>query len=245
MDKHGVLNLFVPCPRHKEFRLLRVLLLLFFILVLNSELINALCPRRIIMADSNYEGKEGTSTSVVGDAEKRINTPPAETEGDVKHSIRFYMAFLSLLVCTMLVSLELVMMSAVLSPVAEEFNANSNEVYWTGTGYILAQTVSMAIIGSLSEKLGRKVMLQASLAIFLLATILCSRAKSIQWLIATRVVQGIGGGGLTTLAGIVVVDMTTMRERAKFLSLLGAAYAIGNVGLVVGAAVGERSTWRW
>lgn len=57
--------------------------------------------------------------------------------------------------------------------------------------------------------------------------------------------QGIGGGGLLCLPSIIVSDMTTLRERPKFISSLSIPYAIGNFGIIIGAAVGERATWRW
>lgn len=57
--------------------------------------------------------------------------------------------------------------------------------------------------------------------------------------------QGLGGGGITTLTIMVVTDLTSLQERSKWMSILSLSYAFGNVGLVLGAAITEFTTWRW
>jgi MFS family permease len=57
--------------------------------------------------------------------------------------------------------------------------------------------------------------------------------------------QGIGGGGMATLTYMIVADLTTLRERPKWMSLLSLAYAFGNLGLLIGAAITQHTTWRW
>jgi hypothetical protein len=54
-----------------------------------------------------------------------------------------------------------------------------------------------------------------------------------------------GGGGLVTLTTIIITDMTTVRERPKFLTYMVFPYALGNLGLVIGSAIGQNTTWRW
>jgi MFS family permease len=105
-----------------------------------------------------------------------------------KHSMRFHLAFLTILICNFIVSLNQVSIAASLSTIAAEFKASTNDAYWCAIGYELAQTVSQPIVGSLSEVFGRKIMLQTSLTIFLVASVLCARAESIHWLIGARVV---------------------------------------------------------
>jgi len=71
-----------------------------------------------------------------------------------------------------------------------------------------------------------------SIALFLFGSILCSAAKTMDWLVAARTVQGLGGGGCLTLATVIISDITTLRERPKFLSMGAFAWALGtNIGV--------------
>ena len=94
-----------------------------------------------------------------------------------------------LCVCSFQVALDLVVIASALPAIAVDLNATSNQAYWCGTGYVLAQTVVQPLFGTFSEIFGRKLLIQFSLLVFLLASILCSRAQTIHWLIATRVVR--------------------------------------------------------
>ncbi|KAH8807535.1 major facilitator superfamily domain-containing protein [Xylogone sp. PMI_703] len=162
-----------------------------------------------------------------------------------KKSPRFYIAFVANCVSLLLATLDLTIVPGTLPAIAQDLQASSSQAYWVGAGYILAQAVSQTILGGLSESFGRKIMLQVSLGIFLIASILCSRANTIQWLIGARVMQGIGGGGIYTLTTMVVNDLTTLRERPKWMTVMSFAFALGNLGLVLGAGIAQHTTWRW
>ncbi|KFY79994.1 hypothetical protein V499_01100 [Pseudogymnoascus sp. VKM F-103] len=158
---------------------------------------------------------------------------------------RFYISIAAIVVALFLVTLDLVILPASLPAIAQDLKATSSQAYWCGTGYIIAQAASQPIFGTISVISGRKLMLQISLLIFMVASIMCARAQSIEWLIGTRVMQGLGGGGITTLTIMVVTDLTSLQERSKWMSILSLSYAFGNVGLVLGAAITEFTTWRW
>jgi MFS family permease len=109
-------------------------------------------------------------------------------EAATKHSSRFHLAFLTILICNFIISLNQVSIAASLSTIAADLKATTNDAYWCAIGFELAQTVSQPIVGSLSEVFGRKIMLQTSLTIFLVASVLCARAETIHWLIGARIV---------------------------------------------------------
>ncbi|KAL1859007.1 hypothetical protein VTK73DRAFT_7711 [Phialemonium thermophilum] len=166
-------------------------------------------------------------------------------ENKVEHGLRFFLAFFCVLFTTFLVNLDLTVTASALPSIAADLHATSNEAYWCSAGYILAQAVAQPVFGGFSEMFGRKTVLQLSLVLFLVASILCSRAQNINWLIGSRVVQGIGGGGMTTLGVMVVADLTSLHERPKYMSLLGVAHALGNLGILMGAGIVQNTTWRW
>lgn len=107
----------------------------------------------------------------------------------IKHSARFYFALSAILLCVFVVALDQVITGSALAAITRDLKASSNNAYWVGTSYLLAQTVSQPIYGSLSDVFGRKWMLQLSLVVFLVSSITCSRAQTIEWLIGARVVS--------------------------------------------------------
>lgn len=71
-----------------------------------------------------------------------------------------------------------------------------------------------------------------AIVVFLIGSILCATAQNMEWLIAARVVQGLGGGGCLTLTTVIISDITTLRERPKYLALGAFAWALGtNIGV--------------
>ncbi|KAK6342700.1 hypothetical protein TWF718_008092 [Orbilia javanica] len=82
--------------------------------------------------------------------------------------------------------------------------------------------------------------------IFLLGSILTAAAKDMGLLIAGRTIQGFGGGGIMVLVNITVSDIVTMRERGKYLSAVGATWAISSaIGPIIGGAFATNASWRW
>lgn len=117
-------------------------------------------------------------------------------EGDELYEIdktpktaRFYISIVAIVVALFLVTLDLVILPASLPAIAQDLKAMSGQAYWCGTGYIIAQAASQPIWGAISEIAGRKLMLQMSLLIFMVGSILCARAQSIGWLIGARIVS--------------------------------------------------------
>jgi MFS family permease len=71
-----------------------------------------------------------------------------------------------------------------------------------------------------------------SIVLFFVGSVLCATAQNISWLIGTRVVQGLGGGGIITLGVTIITDITTLRERPKYISMSAFAWALGaNIGV--------------
>jgi MFS family permease len=67
-----------------------------------------------------------------------------------------------------------------------------------------------------------------AILVFLFGSILCGSAQDMNWLIAARVVQGLGGGGCLSLASVIISDITTLRERPKFLSYGSVRVGLGD-----------------
>ena len=114
------------------------------------------------------------------------------------------------------------------------------------------------IYGRLSDIFGRKVVLLASLTVFWLGSLACALAQvhlsaqhkadeqSMIQLIVFRAIQGIGGGGVLTLAMIIISDVVSLKERGKYQGITGVVVVLSNsCGPIIGGLLTERVSWRW
>ncbi len=118
---------------------------------------------------------------------------------------------------------------------------------WVVTSTLLALTVSTPIWGKLADLVDRKLLVQVALAIFVLGSALAGLAQTSGELIAFRVLQGLGAGGLTALTQVIMADLISPRERGRYAGYLGAVMAVGMVGgpLLGGVITDSVLGWRW
>jgi MFS family permease len=113
-------------------------------------------------------------------------------------------------------------------------------------GYNLCGLVTQPIWASVSNAFGRKNPLYVSVCLFFVGSIVFATAENMRTIIAGRVVQGFGGGGIDVLVSIVLADMTMLEERAKYLGLMAIPSAVGTImGPFVGALFSTYVSWRW
>ncbi|KAJ2978881.1 hypothetical protein NQ176_g3573 [Zarea fungicola] len=120
---------------------------------------------------------------------------------------------------------------------------STKQVSWIASGYFITSTVGQLIYGRLSDIWSRKAVLLTGLCIFFLGSLASSLAQSVLQLTIFRAFTGIGGGGLITVAQLIVSDVVPLREEEN-----GAVVAIANgIGPVIGGALSSRSAeaWRW
>jgi EmrB/QacA subfamily drug resistance transporter len=120
------------------------------------------------------------------------------------------------------------------------------DVSWVVTAYVVAAAATTPLWGKLGDRHGRKRLLQAALALFLATSALCGLAQSITTLVVARLVQGVGAGGLMTLAMAAVGDLVSPRERARYQGTIAATFAVATVvGPVLGGLLVDHASWRW
>jgi EmrB/QacA subfamily drug resistance transporter len=121
-----------------------------------------------------------------------------------------------------------------------------SEISWVVSAYLIAQAVSVPITSKLSDIFGRKVMFFFNVGIFLLGSILSGASPNMEWLIAARAIQGIGGGGLASAAFTIIADIFPPRERGKWTGLVAAMFGLASViGPTLGGYITDHFTWRW
>jgi EmrB/QacA subfamily drug resistance transporter len=119
------------------------------------------------------------------------------------------------------------------------------DLSWVVVAYLLAATVAAPLYGHLGDHFGRQRMLLGALAIFTGASVACALAPSILWLTVARAIQGLGGGGLMTLAQALIGEHVPPRERGRFAGYFAIVFALASTsGPVMGAYLTEQFTWR-
>lgn len=112
--------------------------------------------------------------------------------------------------------------------------------------YTLCGLIMQPVVTSISNVFGRKPPLYICMTLFFIGSIVFALAKNMKTIIIGRVLQGLGGGGIDVLAEVILTDMTTLQERAKYLGLMAIPMAFGNImGPSVGALFATYASWRW
>jgi EmrB/QacA subfamily drug resistance transporter len=144
-----------------------------------------------------------------------------------------------------LAALDQTIVSTALPTIVGDFH-HSNLLSWVITAYLLASTASTPIWGKAGDLYGRKRLFQLAIVVFLVASALCGLSRNIFELIAFRGLQGVGGGGLLSLAFAIIGDVIPPRERGRYQGYFGAVFGISSVvGPLAGGFAVDHLTWRY
>ncbi|OZC59043.1 EmrB/QacA family drug resistance transporter [Rhodococcus sp. 15-725-2-2b] len=179
-------------------------------------------------------------------------TEPEVTPASGEYSHREIMTILSGLMMGMfLAALDQTIVSTSVRTIADDLNGFS-VLAWVTTAYLITSTVSTPLYGKLSDLYGRKPFFMTAISIFVVGSMLCGIATSMYELAAFRAIQGLGAGGLMSMALAIIGDIVPPRERAKyqgyFLAVFGTSSVLGPVigGLLAGqSSILGITGWRW
>ena len=125
------------------------------------------------------------------------------------------------------------------------FNTTQAMVNFTLSCYFVTYAVGLLIWGPLSEKFGRKPILLVGIAGYMVASMCCSMAESIEQLIAARVLQAFFGSAITVVSTAIVKDLYDGREREKVMATIMSLVTIAPmVAPVLGALILKFASWR-
>ncbi|MFJ6665097.1 MFS transporter [Streptomyces sp. NPDC091383] len=178
-----------------------------------------------------------------------ISEPPPPA-GRLTH--RQIMTILSGLMLGMfLAALDQTIVSTSIRTIADDLHGLSAQA-WVTTAYLITSTISTPLYGKLSDLYGRKPFFLAAITIFIAGSAACSFATSMNELSAFRAFQGIGAGGLMSLALAIIGDIVPPRERARYQGYMLAMFGSSSVlGPLIGGFLAGRSSilaiagWRW
>ncbi|HSA48689.1 MAG TPA: MDR family MFS transporter [Yinghuangia sp.] len=155
------------------------------------------------------------------------------------------LAFSGLMLGIMLSALDQTIVATALPTIVSELGG-LDRLAWVTTAYALAMAISTPVYGKLGDLFGRKYLFQIAIGIFLAGSALCGLAQSMTALIAFRVVQGLGAGGLMSNAQAIIGDLVPPAERGKYQGLIGSVIALATVsGPLLGGVITEGLSWRW
>jgi EmrB/QacA subfamily drug resistance transporter len=130
--------------------------------------------------------------------------------------------------------------------IISDLDGDQSAYTWVVTSTLLATTVSTPLWGKFADLFDRKLLIQLSLALFVIGSAAAGFSQDTNTLILFRVFQGLGGGGLAALSQIIMADIISPRDRGKYAGLFGAVMALGTVGgPLLGGLVTDAFGWRW
>lgn len=165
-----------------------------------------------------------------------------ETDQEI-HAARFLIAF-TVTLASVLELVDTSIVNVAIPHMMGSLGATLDEIAWVSTGYVVANVIVLPISGWLSSWFGRRNYLALSIGLFIVASMLCGTATSLEELVFWRIVQGLGGGGLISTAQATLYEVFPRKEA-------GTAMAIFGLGIMVGPMLGPTlggwltDTWSW
>jgi EmrB/QacA subfamily drug resistance transporter len=140
--------------------------------------------------------------------------------------------------------LDTTIVTVALTPIRDDLHTDINTAQWIVTGFFLANAAVVAVSGYLASRFGRKRIFITGLSIFTIGSLLCAISPGIGWLIAFRVLQGIGGGMLLPIGAALAFDQFPQEQRARASALIAIPILFAPVfGPILGGYLTDTFDW--
>ncbi|KAI9659454.1 MAG: hypothetical protein M1821_001712 [Bathelium mastoideum] len=204
-----------------------------------------------MVRDQSAEAKNSFPLQQIQTSNDEHNTTPT-IEGNnrettsTKKSLAFYLGFLGLLINAFVFSLDATTLAVALPSIASSLHGTALKSFWANISYMMCVVITQPVYTTISDTFGRKPPLFFAFLLFAAGSLTFSLAQDMNTVIAGRVLQGLGGGGLDLLGEIIVADITTLQERPMYLGLTALPIAFGTIlGPTIGALFSSFVSWRW
>src|SRR3954466_7215512 len=178
-------------------------------------------------------------------ASREAAEPPVQLRGGMTHR-QVLEAMSGLLLGMFVAILSSTVVSTALPVIVADLGGSQSSYTWVVPPPLVALTVSTPIWGKLADLFDRKLLVQTGLVLFVIGSLLAGLSTSMSWLIACRVLPGIGVGGLTALGQFILPALVPPRERGRYSGYLGAVFGVGTVaGPLLGGVITDSAGWRW
>lgn len=150
-----------------------------------------------------------------------------------------------IVLCILLAALDQTVVIPAVPAIANDLHGFSH-LSWIVTAYLIVSTVTTPLYGKLSDSFGRRRLLMVAITLFIAASVACAMAQTLGQLILFRALQGVGGGGLMSLAQAAIADVVAPRQRGRYQGYLATVWAVASIaGPLVGGWVSDHMSWRW
>lgn len=177
-------------------------------------------------------------------ADQTASQPPA-APADEGVGSQVILLFIGLMIAMFMFSLNQTVLATALPTIVGELHG-VEQMLWVATAFMLASTIMMPIYGAVGDQFGRKPLFIFAISAFLVGSVIGLFAQSMGMLIAGRVIQGIGGGGMMILSQAIIAGVVPARQRGKYMGFMGASFAVSSVaGPLIGGWLTDGPGWRW
>ena len=158
---------------------------------------------------------------------------------------RLNLVTLGIIVSLFLASMEGTVVATAMPSIVAQMGGLS--IYsWVFSLYMLTSTTSVPLYGKISDLYGRKRIYIISMVLFMLGSVLCAQARTMDQLILFRAIQGLGAGGVLPLAFIIVGQLFSFEQRAKMQGLFSGVWGVSSViGPLIGGFIVDKISWQW
>ncbi|BBX37307.1 drug transporter [Mycolicibacterium mageritense DSM 44476 = CIP 104973] len=155
------------------------------------------------------------------------------------------LVFVAVLLGMLLAALDQTIVATALPTVVADLGGAGHQS-WVVTSYLLASTIVTAVVGKVGDLFGRKVVFQGAVGFFIVGSVLCGLSGSMTMLVASRALQGIGGGAIMVTATALIGEVIPLRDRGRYQGALGAVFGVTTViGPLLGGFFTDHLSWRW
>ena len=170
---------------------------------------------------------------------------PAPEAAEAGPSRATLLVYFGALIAMFMATMDMQIVITALPTIAGEFG-NLHLFGWVGAAYLLSTAAVAPFYGKLGDMYGRKNVVMTAIVLFLIGSAICGMAWSMESLIAARILQGIGGGGLMVSAFAMIGELFGPRDRAKYQGYSSAVFALSSIlGPVAGGYITGFVGWRW
>lgn len=163
-----------------------------------------------------------------------------------EQGLRKWIITLTVIMASLLQLIDTTIVNVALPQIMGNLGATLEDAGWLITGYAVANVIILPMSGWLGDRFGRKNYFIASIIIFTVSSVLCGNATGLNELIAFRIIQGLGGGGIISTAQAILLESWPREEVGMATALFGLGAVVGpTVGPTIGGYITDHFSWPW